>query len=37
MTSHFEMTYGEETLRRNIAAFEGAFLAQNVFLTDEAA
>jgi sulfur-oxidizing protein SoxB len=37
MTSHFEMTYGEETLRRNLAAFKGTFVAQNVFLTDEAA
>jgi sulfur-oxidizing protein SoxB len=37
MTSHFEMTYGEERLRRNLATFHGAFVAQNVFLTDEAA
>jgi len=37
MTSHFEMTYGEAKLRSNLAAFKGAFLAQNVFLTDEAA
>ena len=37
MTSHFEMTYGEPKLRSNLAAFKGAFLAQNVFLTDEAA
>jgi sulfur-oxidizing protein SoxB len=36
MTSHFEMTYGEETLRRNLNDFKGAFVAQNVFLTDEA-
>lgn len=36
MTGHFEFTYGEEQLRRNIAAFKGDFLAQNVFLTDEA-
>ena len=37
MTSHFEMTYGEEKLRSNLAKFKGEFLAQNVFLSDEAA
>jgi sulfur-oxidizing protein SoxB len=37
MTGHWEFTYGEEQLRRNIAAFKGSFIAQNVFLTDEAA
>ena len=37
MTSHFEMTYGEEKLRSNLKEFKGAFVAQNVFLTDEAA
>jgi sulfur-oxidizing protein SoxB len=37
MTGHWEFTYGEETLRRNLAAFRGEFIAQNVFLTDEAA
>ena len=37
MTSHFEMTYGEEKLRENLKAFNGTLLAQNVFLTDEAA
>ena len=37
MTSHFEMTYGEEQFRDNLKAFNGTFLAQNVFLTDEAA
>ena len=37
MTSHFEMTYGEEKLRSNLKSFKGNFLAQNVFLTDEAA
>jgi sulfur-oxidizing protein SoxB len=37
MTGHFEFTYGEAQLRKNIAAFNGKFLAQNVFLTDEAA
>jgi S-sulfosulfanyl-L-cysteine sulfohydrolase len=37
MTGHWEFTYGEKTLRSNIAQFKGEFLAQNVFLTDEAA
>ena len=37
MTGHWEFTYGEPTLRRNLERFHGEFLAQNVFLTDEAA
>ncbi len=37
MTGHWEFTYGEDQMRQNIAAFHGDFLAQNVFLTDEAA
>ncbi|HUI95463.1 MAG TPA: thiosulfohydrolase SoxB [Xanthobacteraceae bacterium] len=37
MTAHWEFTYGEERLRANIKAFKGEFLAQNVFLTEEAA
>lgn len=37
MTSHFEMTYGQEKFRSNLKGFKGTFLAQNVFLTDEAA
>ena len=37
MTGHWEFTYGEKTLRRNLAQFKGEFLAQNVFLTEEAA
>ena len=37
MTSHFEMTYGEEKFRSNLKKFKGAFIAQNVFLSDEAA
>jgi len=37
MTGHWEFTYGQETLRANIKAFKGEFLAQNVFLTEEAA
>ena len=36
MTSHFEMTYGEAQLRSNLTHFKGDFIAQNVFLTDEA-
>jgi len=36
MTGHWEFTYGEDALRRNLEAFKGEFLAQNVFLTDEA-
>jgi sulfur-oxidizing protein SoxB len=37
MTGHWEFTYGEATLRQRLAAFKGEFLAQNVFLTDDAA
>jgi sulfur-oxidizing protein SoxB len=37
MTGHWEFTYGEKTLRANLARFKGEFLAQNVFLTEEAA
>jgi sulfur-oxidizing protein SoxB len=37
MTGHWEFTYGEATLRKNLARFKGEFLAQNVFLTEEAA
>jgi sulfur-oxidizing protein SoxB len=37
MTGHWEFTYGEETLRANLEKFKGEFLAQNVFLTEEAA
>src|SRR6202167_5690299 len=37
MTGHWEFTYGETTLRSNLARFKGEFLAQNVFLTEEAA
>ena len=36
MTGHWEFTYGEETLRSNLERFKGEFLAQNVYLTDEA-
>jgi sulfur-oxidizing protein SoxB len=37
MAAHWEFTYGEEKLRANIKSFKGEFLAQNVFLTEEAA
>jgi sulfur-oxidizing protein SoxB len=37
MTGHWEFTYGEDTLRSNLERFKGEFLAQNVYLTDEAA
>jgi sulfur-oxidizing protein SoxB len=37
MTGHFEFTYGEERLRENLKRFKGEFLAQNVFLTEDAA
>jgi sulfur-oxidizing protein SoxB len=37
MTGHWEFTYGEEKLRANVKRFKGEFLAQNVFLTEEAA
>ncbi len=37
MTGHWEFTYGEKFLRQNIARFQGEFIAQNVFLTEEAA
>ncbi|MFZ0527203.1 MAG: thiosulfohydrolase SoxB [Xanthobacteraceae bacterium] len=37
MTGHWEFTYGEKILRQNLDRFKGEFLAQNVFLTEEAA
>lgn len=37
MTPHWELTYGEAQVRKNIADFKGDFIAQNVYLTDEAA
>jgi sulfur-oxidizing protein SoxB len=36
MTGHWEFTYGEKILRRNLARFKGEFLAQNIFLTQDA-
>src|SRR3984957_4498820 len=37
MTGHWEFTYGEKPLRGNLERFKGEFLAQNVFLSEEAA
>ena len=37
MTGHWEFTYGEAGLAKIIAGFKGKFIAQNVFLTDDAA
>jgi len=37
MTGHWEFTYGEKALRANLERFKGEFLAQNVFLSEEAA
>ncbi len=37
MTGHWEFTYGERMLRANLGRFKGEFLAQNVYLTEEAA
>jgi sulfur-oxidizing protein SoxB len=37
MTGHWEFTYGEKALRANLDRFKGEFLAQNVFLSEEAA
>jgi len=37
MTGHWEFTYGEAALRKNLTGFKGEFLAQNVFLTEDAA
>ena len=37
MTGHWEFSYGEAALRDNLARFKGEFLAQNVYLTEEAA
>lgn len=35
-TGHWEFTYKEEEVRANIKAFKGEFLAQNVFLSEDA-
>jgi sulfur-oxidizing protein SoxB len=36
MTGHWEFTYQDDEVLRNIREFEGEFIAQNVRLTDEA-
>lgn len=36
MTGHWEFTYGNEQLLRNIADFKGRFVAQNIALSEEA-
>jgi sulfur-oxidizing protein SoxB len=36
LTGHWEFTYPEEQIRKNINGFKGEFLAQNIFLSDEA-
>ena len=35
-TGHWEFTYPEADLRRALSAFDGKFLAQNIFATEEA-
>jgi S-sulfosulfanyl-L-cysteine sulfohydrolase len=37
MTGHWEFTYGEAQLSANLKSLKAEFLAQNVFLTEEAA
>ena len=36
MTGHWEFTYQDSQVLKNIAAFNGEFIAQNVFATEEA-
>lgn len=36
LTGHWEFTYPEAQIRKNLNQFKGEFLAQNVFLSDEA-
>ncbi len=36
MTGHWEFTYHQEEILSNIEAFDGEFLAQNVFMTEDA-
>ncbi len=36
MTGHWEFTFGEEQFQQNIDAFQGEFVANNIFLNDEA-
>ncbi len=35
-TGHWEFTYSPEEFQQNLQAFEGEFLAQNIFLTEDA-
>ena len=36
MTGHWEFTFGEEQFLDNLSKFNGEFVANNVFLNDEA-
>ena len=36
MTGHWEFTYGEEALRANLTQSNAEFVAQNIYLTEEA-
>lgn len=36
MTGHWEFTYGEDTLVKNVECFNGEFIAQNIRATEEA-
>ena len=36
MTGHWEVTFGEEQFKKNIKNFNGEFVANNIFLNDEA-
>ena len=36
MTGHWEFTFGEEQFKKNLSKFNGEFIANNVFLNDEA-
>lgn len=36
MTGHWEFTFGEEQFKKNIKNFNGEFVANNIFLNDEA-
>ncbi|MDE2018714.1 MAG: thiosulfohydrolase SoxB, partial [Hyphomicrobiales bacterium] len=37
LTGHWEFTYGQDRLRAALKEFKGTFVAQNVFLTEDAA
>ena len=36
MTGHWEFTYGEKQVKKNLQGFKGEFVAQNIALTEEA-